>query len=452
MSTTMNMDASSLDADLIDPKDDLLSVDDRHYVRLGWLIVLVGVVGFLGWAMLAPLDAGVPVDAKVVVSGNRKAVQPISGGKVQRILVTEGQRVQEGQVLVVLEPNVASNQLSLQFQFLSSLATENRLMAERDGLNDIRFDERLLQAEREGNLQAAEIIQAQRQLFDSRRSAQQATLGGLEATLRGLREQSDSLQRILQSRRSQRKTFEHQLAGQRSLADDGLLARNRLLESERQYLQLAGSLADDQGRLAQLQGQVQEYQLRLIQQREDYQKELRTALAETRTRTADLRSRLDSAQYEVNNMQIVAPTEGIVAGLAVFTQGGVVSAGDKLMDIVPLDQPLLVEGRLPVQEVDKVQAGQPVELEFMAFNRASTPKLPGTVKTVSADRLEDEQGMPYYHVEIAVDDLKGREVQPGLQLQPGMPVTAFVKTGERTLMSYLLKPLRDRARLALTEE
>lgn len=453
MSTTMNMDASSLDADLIDPKDDLLSVDDRHYVRLGWLIVLVGVVGFLGWAMLAPLDAGVPVDAKVVVSGNRKAVQPISGGKVQRILVTEGQRVQEGQVLVVLEPNVANNQLdSLQFQFLSSLATENRLMAERDGLNDIRFDERLLQAEREGNLQAAEIIQAQRQLFDSRRSAQRATLNGLEATLRGLREQRDSLQRILQSRRSQRETFERQLAGQRSLAEEGLLARNRLLESERQYLQLAGSLADDQGRLAQLQGQVQEYELRLIQQREDYQKELRTALTETRTRTADLRSRLDSAQYEVNNMQIVAPTEGIVAGLAVFTQGGVVGAGDTLMDIVPLDQPLMVQGKLPVQNVDKVQAGQPVELEFAAFNRASTPKLPGTVKTVSADRLEDPQGMPYYHIEISVDDLDSREVLPGLQLQPGMPVTAFVKTGERTMMSYLLKPLRDRTRLALTEE
>lgn len=236
------------------------------------------------------------------------------------------------------------------------------------------------------------------------------------------------------------------------MADDGLLARNRLLESERQYLQLAGSVADDQGRLAQLQGQVQEYQLRLIQQREDYQKELRTALAETRTRTADLGARLDSAQYEVTNMQIVAPTEGIVAGLAVFTQGGVVSAGDKLMDIVPLDQPLLVEGRLPVQEVDKVQTGQPVELEFAAFNRSSTPKLPGTVKTVSADRLEDPQGMPYYHIEISVNDLDSREVLPGLQLQPGMPVTAFVKTGERTMMSYLLKPLRDRTRLALTEE
>lgn len=142
-----------------------------------------------------------------------------------------------------------------------------------------------------------------------------------------------------------------------------------------------------------------------------------------------------------------------MAGLAVFTQGGVVSAGDKLMDIVPLDQPLIVEGRLPVQDVDKIHVGQPVELEFAAFNRASTPRLPGTVKTVSADRLEDPyQGVPYYHVEISVDELQGREVLPGLQLQPGMPVTAFIKTGERTMMSYLLKPLRDRARLALTEE
>ncbi|ATA27126.1 hypothetical protein BIY26_06470 [Brenneria goodwinii] len=447
------MHSAAPDTDPIDPKDDLLSVDDSHFVRLGWLIVLVGVAGFLSWALLAPLDAGVPVEAKVVVSGNRKTVQPIVGGRVQRILVAEGDTVRQGQVLVMLEPNVAANQFdSLRFQFLSNLATENRLVAERDGLANIRFDKRLLQAEREGNLLAEEIIQAQQQLFDSRRSAQQATLDGLEATLLGLREQRDSLQRILQSRHDQRETFERQLAGQRTLADDGLLARNRLLESERQFLQLAGSVADDQGRLAQLQGQVREYQLRLIQQLEDYQKELRTMLAETRTRTADLGSRLDSAQYDVANMQILAPTEGIVAGLAVFTQGGVVSAGDKLMDIVPLDQPLMVEGKLPVQEVDKVHTGQPVELAFAAFNRASTPKLAGTVKTVSADRLEDPQGAPYYHVEISVDDLQNREVLPGLQLQPGMPVTAFVKTGERTLMNYLLKPLRDRTRLALTEE
>jgi protease secretion system membrane fusion protein len=453
MITSLSMGYASPDADLIDPKDDLLSVDDRHFVRLGWLIVLVGVVGFLLWAILAPLDAGITMDAKVVVSGNRKAVQPITGGQVQRIFVEEGERVEAGQVLVLLVPTVPTNQLdSLRFQFWSSLAIENRLVAERDGLTKIHFDERLLDAEHEGNPHVVEILQAQRQLFDSRRNAQQAILGGLEATLRGAREQLESLQRILQSRRDQRMTFEQQLVSQRSLADEGLLARNRLLESERQFLQLAGSVADDEGRVSQLHGQVQEYQLRLIQQREDYQKELRTLLAETRTHTADLQSRLDSAQYEVANMQVLAPTAGIVAGLTVFTEGGVISAGEKLMDIVPLDQPLMVEGKLPVQEVDKVKTGQLVELEFAAFNRASTPKLPGHVRTVSADRLEDSQGMPYYHVEINVNDLQDREVLPGLLLQPGMPVTAFVKTGERTLMNYLLKPLRDRARLALTEE
>jgi len=438
---------------LIDPSDEALSADARRPVRIGWLIVLAGVVGFFVWALLAPLDAGVPVEAKVVVSGNRKAVQPVAGGKVQRILVMEGQAVQAGQVLLVLEPTVAANQLdSLRFQFFSSLASENRLTAERDGLTEIRFDARLLQRAREGDPQTAEILQAQRQLFDSRRSAQQATLDGLQAALRGATEQRDSLRRSLHARKEQRTAFERQLAGQRALADEGLLARNRLLEAERQYLQLTGSIADDEGRLGHLQSQVQETQSRLVQSREDYQKELRTLLAETRTRSADLQARLDSARYEVANTQITAPESGIVAALAVFTEGGVVSAGERLMDIVPLNAPLLVEGRLPVQSVDKVYAGQSVELEFSAFNRAATPKLPGTVKTVSADRLEDAQGLPYYHVEIGVDGLHERELLPGLTLQPGMPVTAFVKTGERTLMNYLFKPLRDRVRHALTED
>jgi len=441
--------ATALDADVSNTQDDWLSVNDHHFVRLGWWIVLLGVFGFFGWAALAPLDAGVPVEGKVVVSGNRKAVQPIIGGKVQRILVTEGQSVQAGQVLVVLEPEVANHQVdALRFQFLSSLATENRLVAERDGLAQIDFDERL----RDDTAQAAGILHAQQQLFDSRRRAQQASLDGLDASLRGIQEQHDSLQRILHTKQEQRAGFARQLDSQRILADEGLLARNRLLETERLYLQLLSALSEDEGRLRQLQHQIQEIRTRLTQQHEDYQKELRTALSETRTRTRELQARLDTARYELANTQILAPSEGIVSGLAVFTEGGVVSAGERLMDIVPRHQPLLVEGRLPVQSVDKVAVGQPVELEFTAFNRASTPKLPGTVQTVSADRLEDAQGVPYYHMEIRVDDLTGREVLPGLPLQPGMPVTAFVKTGERTLMSYLLKPLRDRARHALAEE
>ncbi|MHA6194318.1 HlyD family type I secretion periplasmic adaptor subunit [Pseudomonas wadenswilerensis] len=427
------------------------SREDRYYVRLGWLIVLFGVIGFLAWALWAPLDAGVAIDAKVVVSGNRKAVQPLAGGKVQKIHVVEGERVQAGQVLVELDSTLTSNQLdSLRLQYASRLASNNRLTAERDGMPEVRFDESLLQ-ERESNPQIETIIRTQQQLFDSRLRAQKAMQDGMEATLRGTREQIDSVQRILRSREDQRRGFDRQLESQRILVDEGLLARNRFLEAERQYHQLLGSIADEQGRLGSLKESVNEAKAQLVSQQAQYQKELRTELSEVRTYLADLLSRLNSAQYEVANSKVISPATGIVAGLSVFTHGGVVNPGERLMDIVPLNEPLMVEGRLPVAEVDKVHPGLQVELEFMAFSRTTTPKLMGTVKTVSADRMEDSNNQPYYRIDINVSDLQGQEISPGLSLVPGMPVTAFIKTGERTLMAYLLKPLRDRTRLALTE-
>jgi protease secretion system membrane fusion protein len=260
------------------------------------------------------------------------------------------------------------------------------------------------------------------------------------------------VQRILHSRQDQRRGFDRQLESQRLLVEEGLLARNRFLEAERQYSQLLGLIADDQGRLGSLKENINESEARLASQRAGYQKELRTELNDTRIYMEDLLLKLNTAQYDVANMKVVSPTAGVVAGLSVFTHGGVVNAGDRLMDIVPLNEPLTVEGRLPVTEIDKVHNGLQVELEFMAFSRATTPKLMGTIKTVSADRMEDSQDQPYYRVEINVDDLQGHEISPGLLLMPGMPVTAFIKTGERTLMEYLLKPLRDRTRLALTEK
>jgi len=427
------------------------SKEDRYYVHLGWLIVLFGVIGFLGWALWAPLDAGVAIEAKVIVSGNRKAVQPLAGGKIQKIHVVEGERVEAGQVLVELDSTLTSNQFdSLRLQYLTRLATMNRLTAERDGLPEVHFDESLLQ-EWESNPQIEAIVLVQQQLFDSRLRAQKAMQDGLEATLRGTLEQIDSVQRILRSREDQRRGFDRQLESQRILVDEGLLARNRFLEAERQYYQLLGSIADDQGRLGSLKESVNEAKAQLVSLQAQYQKELRTELSEVRTYMTDLQSRLNTAQYEVENSNVISPATGIVAGLSVFTHGGVVNPGEKLMDIVPLNEPLMVEGHLPVSEVDKVHSGLQVELEFMAFSRTTTPKRLGTVRTVSADRMEDSKNQPYYRIEINVSDLQGQEIAPGLSLVPGMPVTAFIKTGERTLMAYLLKPLRDRTRLALTE-
>lgn len=242
------------------------------------------------------------------------------------------------------------------------------------------------------------------------------------------------------------------MAGLRELARDGYIPRNRLLDSERVYAQVLGSISEDYGRIGQLQRQVQEMRLKIRQLAEEYQKEVRTQLAETRVRTQDLRNRLASAEFELANSQLRAPASGIVVGLDVFTEGGVIKPGQALMEIVPQGEPLLVEARVPVELADKVHAGLPVELMFSAFSQSTTPRVAGEVTLVSADRQVDERtDEPYYTLRAQVSEA-GMAQLAGLQIRPGMPVEAFVRTGERSMLNYLFKPLLDRTHMAMVEE
>ncbi|PNV96592.1 MULTISPECIES: HlyD family type I secretion periplasmic adaptor subunit [Pseudomonas] len=429
----------------------VLSLDDRKYSRLGWLLVLGGFAGFIGWAALAPLDKGVAVSGKVMVSGHRKTVQHQSGGIVERIEVKEGDRVSAGQVLLRLNETPLRTQMqSLRSQYLGSLASEARLNAERDGASDIVFDPQLQALASEPDVVAS--LALQRQLFSSRRQAlsmeQQGiaeTIAGSEAQLRGTRDSQAS-------KLAQRRALSEQLQGLRELARDGYIPRNRLLDSERLYAQIDGSIAEDFGRIGQLQRQILELRLRIRQTTEDFQKDLRSQLADTRVRTEDLRNRLASAEFELANSQVRAPAAGVVVGLEVYTEGGVIKPGQPLMDIVPQDEPLLVEARVPVQLVDKVHPGLPVELMFSAFNQSTTPRVPGEVTLVSADRQVDERTEEPYYTLRATVSAQGMQQLQGLQIRPGMPVEAFVRTGERSMLNYLFKPLLDRTHMALVEE
>ncbi|APC22414.1 hemolysin D, partial [Pseudomonas protegens] len=291
----------------------VLSLDDRKYSRLGWILVLGGFAGFIGWAALAPLDKGVAVSGKVMVSGHRKTVQHQSGGIVERIEVKEGDRVSAGQVLLRLNETPLRTQMqSLRSQYLGSLASEARLNAERDGASDIVFDPQLQALASEPDVVAS--LALQRQLFSSRRQAlsmeQQGiaeTIAGSEAQLRGTRDSQAS-------KRQQRSALNEQLQGLRELARDGYIPRNRLLDSERLYAQIDGSIAEDFGRIGQLQRQILELRLRIRQSSEDFQKDLRSQLADTRIRTEDLRNRLASAEFELANSQVRAPAAGVVVG------------------------------------------------------------------------------------------------------------------------------------------
>ena len=429
----------------------VLQLDDTRYSRLGWLLMLGGFLGFLGWAALAPLDKGVAVSGKVMVSGHRKVVQHPSGGIVERIDVRDGDKVAAGQVLIRLKETPLLGQAqSLRSQFYGSLASEARLNAERDGVASVSFPTELTALASEPEV--ASNLALQRQLFDSRRQAllldQQGideSIAGAEAQLRGVRDSQAS--KVLQ-----RTALAEQLQGLRELAREGYIPRNRLLDSERVYAQVLGSISEDYGRIGQLQRQVLEMRLKIRQLAEEYQKEVRTQLADTRVRTEDLRNRLASAEFELANSQLRAPVAGIVVGLDVFTEGGVIKPGQALMEIVPQGEPLLVEARVPVELADKVHAGLPVELMFSAFSQSTTPRVAGEVMLVSADRQVDERtDEPYYTLRAQVSDA-GMAQLAGLQIRPGMPVEAFVRTGERSMLNYLFKPLLDRTHMALVEE
>ena len=429
----------------------VLQLDDTRYARLGWLLMLGGFLGFLGWAALAPLDKGVAVSGKVMVSGHRKVVQHPSGGIVERIDVRDGDKVVAGQVLIRLKETPLLGQAqSLRSQFYGSLASEARLNAERDGVASVSFPTELTALASEPEV--ASNLALQRQLFDSRRQAllldQQGideSIAGAEAQLRGVRDSQAS--KVLQ-----RTALAEQLQGLRELAREGYIPRNRLLDSERVYAQVLGSISEDYGRIGQLQRQVLEMRLKIRQLAEEYQKEVRTQLADTRIRTEDLRNRLASAEFELANSQLRAPVAGIVVGLDVFTEGGVIKPGQALMEIVPQGEPLLVEARVPVELADKVHAGLPVELMFSAFSQSTTPRVAGEVTLVSADRQVDERtDEPYYTLRAQVSEA-GMAQLAGLQIRPGMPVEAFVRTGERSMLNYLFKPLLDRTHMALVEE
>jgi membrane fusion protein, protease secretion system len=428
-----------------------VDTDASRHARLGWLIVLLGVGGFILWASFAPLDKGVPASGSVIVSSNRKAIQHQTGGTIEEILVKEGDVVKAGQPLVRMnEVQAKSNAEMARVQYFTARAAEARLIAERDGKKTITFPEELVKAKDDPRV--VNNVALQTQLFTSRQSALQSELGALDESVAGLKAQLSGLQATLDSQKQQQQFIKEQLEGMRDLAKEGYVARNRLLDLERTYAQINGGIAENIGNISRAQRQIAELGLRRAQRQQEYQKEVRTQLSDVQREAEALANRLAGLDYELNNVAVKAPVDGTVVGLNVFTNGGVVPGGYRMMDLVPNDDPLIVEAQLPIHLVDKVHKDLPVELIFAAFNQNKTPHIPGVITQVSADRLTDEKtGMPYYKLKAQATP-EGKKMLKDLQVRPGMPVEVFIKTGERTMMSYLLKPIFDRAHSSLSEE
>ena len=430
-----------------------VNTDARAFSRMGWLIVLLGVGGFLLWALLAPLDKGVPLSGTVAAESNRKAIQHQTGGVVQDILVKDGDTVKAGQVLVRMNGTVARSAFeTTEAQYLTARATEARLIAERAGKKTITFPAEFEKRKNEPRIM--ELMNLQNQLIVSRQMSLQNELGSMDENIAGLKEQIKSLEEERDSKKTQMNLLKEQLGGMRDLAKEGYVARNRLLDLERTAAQLGGEISQDIGNIGRSRRQVLELSLRKAQRVQDYNKEVSTQLSDVEREADALQARLQGQQFEVDSVDVKSPVDGTVTALAVFTRGGVVAPGFKMMDIVPANDPLVVEGNLAVNLVDRVHPGLKTELIFSAFNVNSTPHIPGQVIEVAADRsIEERTGAPYYKVRVKVTP-QGQKIiaQHKMDVRPGMPVELFVRTGERTMMNYLLKPIFDRAKSSMTEE
>ncbi|KHS67192.1 HlyD family type I secretion periplasmic adaptor subunit [Pectobacterium brasiliense] len=425
--------------------------DEKRAVRLGWLLVLAGFGGFLLWALFAPLDKGVMVNGSVVISGNRKVVQHNQGGIVDKIQVKDGDRVEAGQILLTLnEVDARSASEGLDGQYLQLVAREGRLLAEQQRLSDMVMTPRLQPLAEKPEMHV--ITALQRDLLHSRQQSLKLEAEGMRTSIAGMEASLSAQRQVMSSKQKQRETLEQQLQGLRSLAAENYVPRNKMLENERLLAQLNGDIAQLAGDINRTRRDIEQQTLLIAQRQQEYDKEVNSELADVRALLSDVGSKKEKADFNLANIQMRAPVSGTVVGLKVFTEGGVIAPGQTLLEIVPDDQPLLVDARLPVELVDKVWPGLPVELQFVAFNQSTTPRVAGTVELLSADRLLDERdGSPYYSLRVQVDEA-GKRALEGLEVKPGMPVQGFVRTGERSFVNYLFKPLMDRLHLALTEE
>ena len=365
-----------------------LQLPDTDYaavLRRGLWLLAAGFGGFLAWALLAPLDEGIPAPGVVTAESSRKRIEHLNGGLVEQILVREGQRVKEGDELVVLNEVQSKSALNAtQTQWYTAMATLARLRAEREGATAIGFPQELQAASRDPEMAA--LMRAQEGLFRSRRTALGGELRIIRESVRGLELQLASLAQLKVGRETQIALFNEQLAAFRNLRNEGFVSRNNLLELERQLAEVQSRQSEDLSNIAGINARLAEFRMRAAQREIEYRSEVETQLSDVQREYATLGERLTAQRDMFARLVLRAPVAGTVMDLAVHTVGGVVKPGDRLMDIVPEGDTLVVEARIAPQYIDRVYPGLPADVHFDAYSSSATwPVITGQVAVVSGD-------------------------------------------------------------------
>jgi HlyD family secretion protein len=414
----------------------------RLHLVAGLAVVAVLAGGLGGWASTQQISGALIAPGQIVVESNVKKVQHPTGGVVGELRARDGDVVKSGDIVVRLDDTVTKANLAIVTKNLdAALARAARLEAEQRGLDKISFPPQL--ADRAADPEVAAVIASESKLFDVRVTGRAGQKAQLSERIRQLKEEIEGLSAQERAKEQEIALVQQELSGVRDLYEKRLVQISRLTTLERDAARLNGERAQYIAARAQAKGKITETELQIIQVDRDVVSEVSKDLRETNDKIGELIERKVTAEDQLRRIDIRAPQDGIVEQSTVHTVGGVITAGDAIMLIVPQTDDLQVEAKVNPQDIDKLQVGQKTLLRLSAFNQRTTPELNGFVSRVSPDvTTEQRTGQSYYTIRVSMPPQEIARLGD-VKLIPGMPVEAFVQTGERTLISYLMKPLSD---------
>ena len=422
----------------------------RLPVLLGYVILLVFVVGFGAWAALTPLNEAAIAPGLLKVEGTRRTVQHFEGGIVREILVRDGDVVRQGQPLLRLDqPQAAQQTETLRSQRWAFLAQDARLVAELGNAREIAFPADLLAS---NHPRAQDALAGQRALFEARRVALESQM----MVLRSRIEQFEAAIRCAEGPiEAQRRMLDLLRAEERNTADllrQGLARLPQLLALQRQVASVEGNIVDIRNQIERSRAQIGETQREMQRLGDQRTQEVGTELRDLRVRLAEAEERLRAAEDVSTRLDVAAPEDGVVIGLRVFTVGAVIRPGDPILDLVPERDRIIAEVNIQPNDIDVVTTGLQAEVRLPAFKQRVVPYLHGHVIFVASDiTMDDRRGLAYYRAHIRIDEEQLRALQ-GVQLRAGMNVEAMIQTGRRSFARYMLQPVYDSFHRAFREQ
>ena len=428
---------------------DDMPTSDRGIRRFGLTVVFLTFGVFGTWAAFAPLSSAVHGTGVVTVQNYRKTVQHLEGGIVKELYARDGDLVNKGDPLIVLdESQLSAEYESTRNQLIVARYKEARLRAERDGLGEIPP----VVMEGIDSERAQEALAGEQQVFKARHDSLQGEISVNRERIQQMQQQIAGLNDMIRTKAGLNKSYSGEIKQLKELLAEGFVDNQRLLEQERKLDMLKTDVADHQSNITKTKLQISETELQIVQLKKKFDADVAKELSDVQAQVFDLQEKEAALRDRLSRVVIRAPESGMVLDMKVHTIGGVVSAATPLLDIVPAQSELVVEAKVEPRDIDRLELGKTADVRFSAFNQATTPVIEGKLTRISADSLVDERsGEQYYLVRVKVTE-DGMKKLANRKLQPGMPAEVLINAGDRTMLQYLLKPARNLFAESLIEE